>query len=221
MTSTQSNFQPLAPGETYLTIIGDVFRIKSRQYVNVVCKCGTTKAVRLDSIENGIVKSCGCYKAEREKHKTLTRGGVYYQIYEVWRAIKSRCYNPKSISYRWYGAKGVTMCEDWKNNCDSFYSWAMSNGYKKGLQIDRINNDTGYYPENCRFVTPKENIRNNSTTVVVFYNGERRPLVEWVELYGLKYKRTIDRYSRGLRGDELFSPNKMPTNPPKVSCKIL
>jgi len=209
MSNLRENFQPLTQGDTYFTFISEIFRIKSRQYVTVKCQCGAVKNVRLDSILNGVVKSCGCYKSEREKHKTLTRGGVYYQIYELWRAIKSRCYKPTNISYKWYGAKGITMCDEWKNSCDEFNRWATNNGYKRGLQIDRIDSNKGYSPENCRFVTPKENIRNKNTTILITHNGESRPLSEWADIYNIPRSTLWGRYKSGCDKSLLFSKTKI------------
>ena len=78
--------------------------------------------------------------------------------------LKNRCYNKNNTSYKWYGGRGIKVCDEWKNNFKSFYDWAIENNWQKGLQIDRIDNNKNYAPDNCRFVTPKENIRNSTIT---------------------------------------------------------
>lgn len=93
------------------------------------------------------------------KSPTTDGKGKNNKIYLLWKSIKHRCCNKKDKSYKNYGGRGITICEDWLN-FDNFYNWLISSNYKEGLQIDRINNDKGYSPENCHFVTCSENQRN-------------------------------------------------------------
>ncbi len=81
-------------------------------------------------------------------------------IYQVWSAIKTRCYNKKFKYYKYYGERGIKVCDEWLNNSIVFISWALSNGWAKGLYIDRIDNNGNYEPSNCRFVTPKVSASN-------------------------------------------------------------
>ena len=90
------------------------------------------------------------------KRKTTNR------IYSIWAHMKTRCYNSNAIGYKYWGGKGITVCKEWAGFL-SFYNWAKDK-YREGLQIDRINNNGNYTPENCRFTTRKENIRNSSAT---------------------------------------------------------
>jgi hypothetical protein len=101
----------------------------------------------------------------------------------MWQNMKQRCLAPRSSSYHRYGARGITMLLEWQNDFAVFQSWALSNGYHEGLSIDRIDNDKGYYPGNCRFVTHKEQMRNTSRNR--FYKG--KPVVQWCEELGLDY----------------------------------
>ena len=87
--------------------------------------------------------------------------GLYqHPLYKIWSAIQQRCCNPKMIRYKDWGGRGIKLCGEWLHNPEMFIKWALENGYKKGLQIDRINNDGNYTPDNCRFVTPAENMHN-------------------------------------------------------------
>ena len=102
-------------------------------------------------------------KIKQFKFKRKRSKWNHNSLYKLWFSIKTRCYNSNHNYYHRYGGRGIYICEDWKNNFVSFYLWAISHGYEKGLQIDRINNDGNYHPNNCRFVTHQQNCRNRST----------------------------------------------------------
>jgi hypothetical protein len=94
-----------------------------------------------------------------------------------------RCYNPKSIVYYRYGERGITVCDEWRFNPNSFIDWAILNGYQDDLTIDRINNDLGYYPTNCRWVDMKTQSRNRSSNRMITWCGKTQCLQDWsVEL---------------------------------------
>ncbi len=91
------------------------------------------------------------------------------QLSQMWKNMNQRCYYSKDKSYKYYGGRGIRVCKEWKTNKLSFYEWAMNNKYKRGLEIDRIDNDGGYYPENCRFVTHKVNNQNRRKRYIVLH----------------------------------------------------
>ena len=103
------------------------------------------------------------------------------RLYGVWRTMWHRCNNPKRVKYKDYGGRGVSICSAW-NDPNCFMDWAEQNGYKAGLQLDRIDNDVNYSPDNCRWATPKENSRNRRNTVILTVNGMKKSVAEWCEV---------------------------------------
>lgn len=99
--------------------------------------------------------------------------------------MKDRCFNPKCKAYKDYGARGISVCDKWTEELESFVDWSLSHGYKPGLAIDRINNDGNYEPSNCRWVTPKENNQNRRSSRFYTINGERHNVQQWCDMYGL------------------------------------
>jgi len=135
-----------------------------RRYVIWACKCDCGKLVEVPSgdLRSGKIKSCGCLWKEMVKKINIIHGDSRIRLYDVWCSMKSRCLNPKNKAYKYYGGKGIKICKEWKNNYMMFKNWALANGYKEGLTIDRIDNDGNYCPENCQWLTKSENSRNGA-----------------------------------------------------------
>lgn len=157
------------------------------------CDCGSIKSVNGVHLRDGRVKSCGCAKKDRfvqMKHTPYTEiHKQYHRIYMIWRGMFSRCYNPKHKQYRNYGGRGIRICEEWHGDEGfvSFLNWSLSNGYQDNLEIDRINNSREYCPDNCRWITHKQQQNNRSNNRYITYNGETKTLSEWCEQYGLRF----------------------------------
>ena len=163
----------------------------SKKIVRCKCDCGSEYIGSLPSIKKGNTKSCGCIR--KEKPNSITHNLRNTGLYDVWANIKQRCLNPKNPSYKYYGERGIELCNDWESNFESFYLWAVKNGYKKSLTIDRIDNNKGYCPENCRLITHKENCRNQNQTIIVEYNGKKISLQKLCEDLNLKYSTVSQR----------------------------
>lgn len=148
-----------------------------------LCDCGNEVEDLASKIKNGKKLSCGCTK---EKN-TGTR------LYRIWKGMKTRCYNLNAFKYDRYGGRGITVCDEWKNNFLNFKQWAYKNGYRDDLTIDRINNDGNYEPLNCRWVTMKEQSNNRENNYIIVYNGESHTLAEWSKKTGIKVITLWDR----------------------------
>lgn len=119
----------------------------------------------------------------RDKPNRLTHGysANYPRLFGIWETMRGRCENPNRAKYKDYGGRGIQVCEEW-HDAAKFCEWALENGYKEGLQIDRIDNNGNYEPLNCRWVTPKENSRNRRNTVYLSVKGETKSAAEWAEI---------------------------------------
>ena len=124
-----------------------------------VCDCGVKKIVSARHLTGGAIKSCGCLCLELAAERKTTHGISRSRIYCIWNTMWQRCYSKKCISYPNYGGRGIKICKSWEDPV-AFYKWARSHGYKKNLSIDRINNDKGYSPANCRWATNKQQANN-------------------------------------------------------------
>ena len=122
--------------------------------------CGNEFKTRTSSVKSGYTKSCGCYNVKRLRESNTKHGFGHTRLHTIWRSIKDRTLNIKTRQFPDYGGRGITICDEWKNDFMSFYNWAMSNGYSDELSIDRIDNDENYCPENCRWTTRTIQNRN-------------------------------------------------------------
>lgn len=128
------------------------------------------------------------------------------RLYSVFSNMKKRCYDTNCFAYKDYGARGITICDEWLKSTSSFVHWALLNGYKNGLQIDRINNDDGYSPTNCRFVTRFVNANNKRNNLRIEYNGKTQTLKQWCRELGLPYRLTHKHiYSLGWSIERAFT----------------
>lgn len=134
------------------------------------CDCGKEKEIKKSRVLEGRSKSCGCI--------TKKHGMAYHSLNSIISAMIQRCTNKNHPKYKNYGARGIKVCEQWTKERKSFFDWAILNGYKKGLSIDRIDNDGDYCPENCRWIPITNQYENMQRTVYIKWKGEIVPLVK-------------------------------------------
>ena len=158
-----------------------------------VCDCGKTTYVCLFSLSSGKTKSCGCLKNDKTVQRNTKHGKTHTRIYKEWMAMKERCYRPSHPFFRYYGGKGIGVCEEWRNNFSAFYNWSMDNGYSDSLTIDRKENSKNYSPENCQWATRQQQANNRTNSLVVLFQGELLPISEIQKRTGESYGRIYRR----------------------------
>lgn len=151
-----------------------------------LCDCGNLTSVTTSNLKSGRTKSCGCLRINQIVSRSTTHNQRHTNLYEVWKTIKQRCCNPNSQAYKNYGARGISICNEWKIDFNSFYLWSMSNGYRKGLTIDRIDFNGNYEPSNCRWVDRLTQANNTRTNVFIEFNNEIHTIAEWSRIYNIK-----------------------------------
>ena len=153
------------------------------------CDCGNLITLRNYYIRHEKKFDCGCVK---RPHHNATHGGSNTKLYSTWRNMLYRCENPKNRAYKYYGQRGITVCDEWHDFL-TFKKWVDENNLGDGFSIDRIDNNKGYSPENCRFASDKEQSNNRRSNIEIEYQGELHNLTEWSELLGFEYKRIHNR----------------------------
>ncbi len=178
---------------TVLYRINRPAHIKSKNaWYRCLCDCGNYKDVCSKHLRSGAVKSCGCYNVEHATKHGLSRT----RLYRIWALMKDRCTNVNCPTYSCYGGRGITFCDEWKS-FENFHDWAINNGYKDLLTIDRIDVNGNYEPSNCRWSTMKEQGRNRRNNRNITINGKTMCLSEWCEIYGIDFYTVMSRLKRG------------------------
>ena len=178
------------------------------------CDCGKEKETITSYLTSGDTKSCGCLRRESElknlekgRGKNTIKHGMHNtRIYQIWADMKERCFNINNKAYKNYGERGIKVCDEWidkKNGFINFYNWAIKNGYKEYLTIDRINVNGNYEPSNCRWATWKQQANNRRMTRKIIIFGENKTAYEFEKQYGLNANLLIQRYDKGYRNDKL------------------
>lgn len=137
-----------------------------------ICDCGKKILVRGSNLKQGNSKSCGCSHSS-----SITKEN--HRLYIIYDNMKARCNNPKCVSYKNYGGRGIKVCKEWNKDFNVFVKWALENGYKDNLTLDRINNNGNYEPSNCRWATKIEQANNMRTNRFITYNNETKTIAQW------------------------------------------
>lgn len=179
-----------------LTVLGyaGVNNIRAATWV-CVCDCKKKVTVEGRSLLRGNTRSCGCYRAATSKRVHTTHGRCYTSLYNIWKGILKRCEDPTYFCYANYGGRGITVCEMWH----SFPVFSEDVGERPSPKhsLDRIDNSSGYSPENCRWATYTEQARNRRSNHIIEYRGEKLVLAEWAERLGVQSQVIRQRLNEG------------------------
>ncbi len=145
---------------------------KPRRMFRCQCECGNIGEVQLSCLRNGHSTSCGCEQKKRVSAANTKHGLEKHPLYNTWKNIKKRCNYINTSEYENYGGRGISVCEEWSNNFQSFYNWAINNGWSKELTIDRIDTNGNYCPENCRWANVETQMNNMTKNHYIEYNGD-------------------------------------------------
>jgi hypothetical protein len=175
------------------------------------CECGNEKRVRRDHLRTGKTISCGCERARlssvrlRERGPHVKHGASKTRAYGTWLAIKQRCFNPRAFAYKDYGGRGITVCDRWLN-FDNFLADMGQPG--PGETIERIDNDAGYEPGNCRWATRREQQNNRRSNRRLTVKGETHTIAEWSRISGVHHNTLTQRIDAGLSPAEVLRPGR-------------
>ena len=169
------------------------------------CSCGNITTVCTQELRKGDTRSCGCYELECKRNNNKTHGLSNTRLHSIWKGMKARCYNKHHKNYEDYGARGISVCDDWKNDFQKFYTWAMNNGYQDELTIERIDVNGAYCPENCCWVTRIAQANNRRNSISISYCGEDHTLQVWSKLTGIPYSTLYYRFKKNYGAKEILA----------------
>ena len=189
----------------------------NKEYYKCVCECKNEVIVLKDYLKNGHKRSCGCLHKEVTREKFLgankTHGMSETRLFYIWKTMKVRCNCKTNKNYKYYGGRGITICQEWLEDFMNFYNWSIANGYnenapKNAITLDRIDNNKGYCPENCRWTSQKVQANNNRHNHPITYNGETKNIGEWAEVFNLTRHIILNRLRKGWSLDKTFMTPK-------------
>lgn len=170
------------------------------------CDCGNQKVISKYDVKRGHTQSCGCLHKENTSKARKVHGDTDSRLYYIWENMKKRCYKTNADRFRNYGARGITVCEEWKDSYLNFYNWAHNNGYAEDLTIERIDINGNYEPNNCTWATREEQAKNRTTNKWVVIDGKEHSPLELEKMYGIPVKTIYARIARGDKGEAVVRP---------------
>lgn len=185
----------------------DVNSLIKRRQATFKCQCGNKFIAQVYKVKTCETQSCGCLHKKATSEANSTHHLTKHKLYQVWKAMKARCYNENANQYKDYGGKGVIVCREWENDFIPFFRWCILNGWEEGLQLDKDTKGGGliYSPKSCCFVTPKVNSNKRTTSRFIEYDGKRKTVSEWADYFEISLKDLYQRLSRGWSVEKCFT----------------
>jgi hypothetical protein len=169
-------------------------KARERNYWFVQCDCGNIKSVCRGHLVSWKIDNCGCKTFEKRSKLHYKHGERKTRLYRLWAGMLERCSDKNNVKY---GGRGICVCESWKSNFAVYRDWALLNGYRDDLTIDRIDNNGNYEPNNCRWVNTKIQANNRRSNRRIFYAGESHTLAEWAEIKNISHTAIRNRIKYG------------------------
>lgn len=200
----------------YLTVLDYSGRHGARPMYRCRCICGSERNYGRSNLRSGGTKSCGCKSIELQLVKRIRHGMNNTKTYAVWEAMIQRCTNPRWKAFKNYGGRGITVCERWR----AFENFFADMGEApSGLQLDRIDNNLGYFKDNCRWATPLVNSRNRRPNVLITWKGETHCVSEWAEITGILDETIRYRFHKGWAPEAIFNTSPVGRGRPRGKTK--
>lgn len=189
-----------------LTVVSLVGRhADGRQFLwKCVCDCGNEHYVGGGVLKMGRCKSCGCLRRDVSKIKATKHGMSNSRIYRIWSGMRRRCNDKNDKDFKNYGGRGIKVCDEWNNDSGKFIKWALENGYKDTLTLDRINVNDGYKPSNCRWATAKEQGNNTRFNTRLTVDGITHTVSEWADILNTYHELLLERKKMGWTEEEIL-----------------
>lgn len=222
------------PSNSRLTVISEngkwrskSVRHSSKILYKCICACGKETNVPSSDIVSGARLSCGCFHDEVRRARKGKPGKSKFinsnkRLYDTWKGMLARCYDSRSPSYLFYGAKGVTVCDEWKNDYQSFLDWALANGWSKGLHLDKdkkVKDNKVYSPSTCCFLTPQENATLRGNVMLIPYKGDMKSLTAICKENNVSYMNVRSRINKGFELESAISDEKYRQTHPEFRFK--
>jgi len=182
-----------------LFVLKQEYKNNRKVYWRCKCDCGKEVIIAGERVKSGHTKSCGCLKLDFQANggARKTHGSSKTRLYAIWGGMIQRCYNPNKKKHKKdYQDRGITVCPEW-HNFEAFMDWALANGYSENLSIERIDNNKGYSPDNCKWADNKTQANNRRMCVNITFNGITQTIAQWAEEIGMKYHVLYQRLLKG------------------------
>lgn len=178
-------------------------------YYECECECGTVKTILASSLTGGNTVSCGCHIKNKIIERNRVHGLSKTKLYKLFHGMKRRCYDLNCRSYKNYGGRGITICQEWLDDFKAFYDWALNNGYEDGLSIERIDVNKPYEPANCCWIPINEQTKNTTRNVFYEFGGKKKILGDWAKEFNLPFTTVRKRLNRGWNLEKALTTPKL------------